>query len=185
MTAACLNIREMTAAAARHVHLCSAVQQTDPLGTRDPPPVNTTVTQLWFEQPVLNLSSFLRGRGWLWWCMCLESKYLIGFKILSWVLVCVCVCVRWAAAWWRIILFLSRGGTSRSVSKLGNFYVYNLHVFTIYNVYNISTPRPAQRCSVGAPSRPWLHRPALAVCMETSWQAFNIPKSSFYTICID
>ena len=48
-----------------------------------------------FVQPVLNLSSFFRGRGWLWWCwcMCLESKYLIGFKILSRVLVCVCACV--------------------------------------------------------------------------------------------
>ena len=133
-----------------------------------------------FVQPVLNLSSFLRGR-WLWWCMCLESKYLIGFKSKYPVLVCVCVYVWDERRRGDGSLLLSRGGTSRSVSKLGNFYVYNLHVFTIYNVYNISTPRPAQRCSVGAPSRPWLHRPAVAVCMGTSWQAFNIPRSSFYT----
>ena len=132
-----------------------------------------------FVQPVLNLSSFLRGRGWLWWCwcMCLESKYLIGFKILSWVLVCVCACVRWAAAWWQITSPVARRNIAIS-QQIGKF--LRLQFTRIYNLqclqYFHSPARPAM-LSRGA-------EPAVAAPSGSCSLHGDIVTSKHFTQCV-
>ena len=150
--------------------MCSAVQQTDPLGTRDPPPVNTTGTQLCTThvEPVQLLT---RARLIMMMLMYVSRIYLIGFKILSRVLVCVCACV--------CVCDVRRPGDGSPCScreeehrdqsanwEISTFTIYTYLQFTLFTIFPLpaqpsdaqSVRRAGRGCTVRQLQSAWGHR---------------------------